>query len=249
MDNITPAVSARLRGIVEMSELDVEALNILRKKIFSRKDVNIEAANREFEWQAQLLQAGLPPVYWDVEWAKFSGDQKAKGLVKKYCDVLPDALEAGQGIIFLGKHGTGKTSLSCLIAKEALRKGYTVKYFPMMKLLDNILKSFDDKEFKEDLATTVERIEFLIFDDLGKEYLGAKKQLNPMVQLTLDAFLRERMNRKLVTIASTNYDKEAIKDQYGDSVLSVLYGACKFVEVKGEDYRLIRGQEFWDKLK
>jgi DNA replication protein DnaC len=57
------------------------------------------------------------------------------------------------------------------------------------------------------------------------------------------------MNRIKVTIATTNFELKAIKDKYGDSVLSAIYGACHMVEVTGADFRTVKGQEFWERVK
>ena len=243
-----PDIEKTLRGEVDLTALEAEELKLLKRKILEKKG-DEGKLREEFATVAKLFQAGIPRAYWDIEWKDFVGDQSARNKVKKYCEMFSEALEHGQGIIFSGKHGTGKTALSVLIAKHAIQKGHTVKYIPVAKIIDMIMQSFDDKQFKENLQIVMERTELLILDDLGKEYVGVKKQLNPMVQLTLDSALRERLNRGLVTIASTNLQPDAIQRTYGDSVFSILLGVCKFVEVTGEDYRRMRGQKFWGKIK
>jgi DNA replication protein DnaC len=92
-------------------------------------------------------------------------------------------------------------------------------------------------------------VDFLILDDIGKEYKGVRNQLNPMVNLKFDTMMRERLNKNLVTIGSTNYDIKSLKEVYGESVLSVIYGACKILEIKGKDFRVIKGKGFWDELE
>lgn len=243
----TNELEKALRGCIDMTPLEVEELRLLRDEIMSRKG-NKDELRAIFEAKSRYIQAGIPKLYWDIGWDDFYGDQDAKKLIQKYCTMLDEAIKVGQGVILSGKHGTGKTSLSCLIAKAAIDKGYTVKYIAVSKIIDMIMHSFDDKEYKANLNTVMERVEFLVLDDLGKEYLGIKKQLNPMVQLNLDSFLRERVNRCRVTIVSTNLELESLKSQYGDSVLSIIYGACRAVEIKGDDFRLLRGKDFWGKI-
>jgi DNA replication protein DnaC len=237
-----------LRGIIDLTEIEVAELNLLKEKIFMKQG-DKQDLKQEFEIKAKFLTAGIPASYWDISWKEFKGDPKARDLVKKYCDHLPEALEQGQGIIFSGLHGVGKTTLACQIGKTALEKGFTVKYISIARILDLITESFDSKTAKERLDTLIERIEFLILDDLGKEYRGVREQLTPMMNLKLDSLLRERLNRIRVTIGTTNYDVEAIKNKYGDSVLSAIYGSCKLVEVTGADYRTVKGESFWENLK
>ena len=245
--DISSPIEKELRGQIEMTQLELEELKIIKRDVFAKKGKQDEL-QREFENKARFLAAGIPKAYWELEWSDFTGDNDAKKFVQKYCERLGDALEHGQGIIFSGSHGTGKTALSTLIGKDAIAKGYTVRYLPVAKILGKILESFNDIELKRNLDTIMERVEVLILDDLGKEYLGVRKQLNPMVQLTFDSMLRERYNRVLTTIISTNLHKATIKNQYGDSMLSILDGSAKYVEIKGPDFRLVRSKEFWESI-
>jgi DNA replication protein DnaC len=239
-----PEITDLVRGKVEPTPFEIEELNLLKTRL-----LKTEKDRPEFELKAKYLLAGIPQSYWDIDGQNFRGDPKAKNLVRLYCDHLKEALEQGQGIIFSGQHGTGKTSLACMIGKEALQQGFTVKYISIAKILDMIIEGFDSKQAKERLDTMIERIEFLILDDLGKEYKGIREQLTPMMNLKLDSLLRERLNRIRVTIGTTNYDVKAIKDRYGDSVMSAIYGSCKIVEVGGYDYRMVKGEKFWEEIK
>ena len=120
---------------------------------------------------------------------------------------------------------------------------------PISKIIDIISKGYDDNDKKENLNMIIEGVHILILDDVGKTYLGVKNQLSTMVNLKLDSLFRERINRSLITLGSTNYTEQELKSVCGDSVLSVIYGSCKIVEVKGKDFRRIQGQKFWSKLE
>jgi len=239
-----PDMTNMVRGIIEPTPLEVEELLILKDKIKSSG-----GTRQEFNRKAKYLLAGLPMSYWDIEWKDFEGSREAFDFAKAYCDNISKALEQGQGIIFSGPHGAGKTTLSCLIGKTAIDKGYSVRYISIAKIIDLIMDSFEVKANKNRLDIMIERVEFLILDDLGKEYKGVRGQLNPMMTLKLDSLLRERINRNLVTIGTTNYPLNAIKEQYGESVMSVLSGSCKLFEIKGVDYRPIRSFNFWKGIK
>jgi len=239
-----PDLNDNVRGIVTPTDVEIEELNILKEEIKKRG-----GPRKEFDLKSKYLLASLPYSYWDIGWDEFEGSKDARDFVKLYCDNLGNALKEGQGVILSGLHGTGKTTLSCLIGKAAIEKGFSVRYISIAKILDLIMEGFDSKAAKERLNIMIERVEVLILDDLGKEYKGVRGQLNPMMSLKLDSMLRERINRNLITIGTTNYGKNAIKEKYGDSVMSVLYGCCKTFEVVGQDYRTIRGLNFWENLK
>ena len=242
-------MSNLIRGIVDPTPFEIEELNLLKESIFKKEGCKNETLRVEFELKAKYLLAGIPVAYWDIDWKDFKGDAKAKNFTMLYCENIHEAFKQGQGMIFSGEHGTGKTTLSCLIGKHALKNGYTVKYISVSKILDLINESFVSKQSKDRLDTMIERVEFLILDDLGKEYKGVREQLAPMMSLKLDSLLRERINRIRVTIGTTNYNVKAIKDKYGDSVMSAIYGSCKIVEVAGCDYRTVKGEKFWEGIK
>lgn len=235
--------------MTEPTQLEVDDICRLKERIRSEKDWTDKKKREEFERLTKYLLAGIPQEYWYLDWEDFKGDDKPYDITKLYCEHLPEALKAGQGIIFSGEHGTGKTTLTCLIGKHAIDSGYTVKYIPVAKIIDMLMEGFGDRAYKQNLDTILERVEFLLLDDIGKEFQGAKGQLNTMVKLTLDTKLRERVNRNLVTIASTNHNAKTIQEQYGESVLSVIYGSCRFVKVEGGDFRLCRGEKFWQGLE
>jgi DNA replication protein DnaC len=235
-------IKDKMRGILPMLDIEVEELKILKKEL--QKDYPKDWEEK-FYLYALYLRSNLPRVYWDLDMKDFKGDKDLLKLVKKYIDNLEEALKWGQGFIFYGDYGTGKTSLACMIGKEAIKKDFSVKFISMSKILDMIKDSFDSYETKDRLDTTIERVEILILDDLGKEYFGVRKQLAPMLSLKLDSLFRERINRNRITVVTTNLGSKAIKETYGDSVWSVLNGACKPYEVKGFDFRAIKGGKFW----
>lgn len=238
---------SQLRGVVEMTSVEVAELKALKQTVYA-KDGDEAELKKEFEWKAKLLQAGIPAIYWGLGFEHYEGDTKAKAVTKKYVGMIDEAFKEGMGLLFFGKHGTGKTMLSCIIGAEAIKKDYTVKYIGITKVIDGIMAGFSNEQLKERLNTVITRTEFLILDDLGKEYRGIGDKLNPMVRLELDRILRDRVNRGVATIGSTNYGKKEISNAYGDSVFSIFRGNIHFVEVEGPDYREIKGGKFRARL-
>ena len=140
-----------LRGVVEMSPIEIAELKVLKERL-GRQEKAPDEIRQEFLWKSKLLQAGIPPPYWDLTFEHFKGDDKAKAITLRYIDMLDEAFRDGMGLLFNGKHGTGKTMLSCLIAKEALKKGFTIRYLDITKILDMIMTGFGDKEVKQRLV-------------------------------------------------------------------------------------------------
>jgi len=235
-----------------MTEVELEELSKLKDEIFRSvtkgTQVDKDNADKIFWVYAGYIQANLPKIYWDINLKSFKGDKTILKIIEKYISNLNEAYKVGQGLILYGGFGSGKTSLACIVAKEAIAKSYSVRFISMSKILDMINDSFAGKIERDRLDTIIERTEVLILDDLGKEYLGARQQLAPMISLKLDSLFRERINRNKITIVTTNLDAKAIKETYGDSVWSVLNGSCKPYEVKGLDFRIVKNFKFWEKI-
>lgn len=235
-----------LRGDIDVDDMVAEEVLQLKRNLFDSAD-DQENAQKKFLEQSEYVVARIPQIYWNIPLDVFP-DKKVQNIVEKYCLFLNQAYSHGQGIIFSGAHGTGKTLLSCYIAQRALEKGYTVRYMPFSKLIDLLFQGMRNPELLKKIYLMIERIEFLVLDDLGKEYTGVNDQLNQKVSLSVDVLLRERVNRGLVTILSTNYTQRDLKQRYGDSVFSIMSQVGRLVPVKGYDYRLIQGEQFWTKI-
>ena len=98
--------------------------------------------------------------------------------------------------------GTGKSFLSCCIAKEIIEQGRLVIYFSASQLFDALSKSTFDKDSKEAVSGITEDIyecDLLIIDDLGTELT------NSFVSSQLFSCLNNRHLRKKSTIITTFY--------------------------------------------
>ena len=134
-----PEINEMVKGIVPPTEIELAELALLKSKILKKYENNLSIEfKEEFSEKASFLLAGLPEGYWIFDWDNCKADKKIMILLKKYCDNLNKAFDVGQGIILVGEHGTGKTALSCLVGKTALKMGYTVRYISIAKIIDLI---------------------------------------------------------------------------------------------------------------
>ena len=72
-----------------------------------------------FEKYYDNHEAGIDREYWKKELLDWQGDPKAYQFLDKYLKNLPSYFQDGNGMIFYGGIGTGKTLLSVFILKEA----------------------------------------------------------------------------------------------------------------------------------
>lgn len=140
-----------------------------------------------------------------------------------------------RNLFFYGTVGTGKSFLSCCVAKELMDKRNLVIYFSASQLFDTLSKSTFEKDSAEALSGISEDIydcDLLIIDDLGTELT------NSFVSSRLFSCLNNRHIRKKATIITTNLSLGELRDRYSDRIFSRItsnYTVCKLI---GPDIRM-----------
>ena len=142
-----------------------------------------------------------------------------------------------QNIFFYGTVGTGKSFLSCCIAKELMDCGNLVLYFSASQLFDTLSKSTFDRDSKEALFGISEDIygcDLLIIDDLGTELT------NSFVSSQLFSCLNNRHLRKKATVITTNLSLGELRDRYSDRIFSRITSNYKVCKLAGPDIRVLQ---------
>lgn len=140
-----------------------------------------------------------------------------------------------RNLFFYGTVGTGKSFLSCCIAKELIDKGNLVIYFSASQLFDTLSRSTFDKDSKEavsGISNDIFDCDLLIIDDLGTELT------NSFVSSQFFSCLNNRHLRKKSTIITTNLSLGELRDRYSDRIFSRItsnYDVCKLT---GRDIRM-----------
>lgn len=138
-------------------------------------------------------------------------------------------------LFFYGTVGTGKSFLSCCVAKEIMDKGNLVIYFSASQLFDTLSKSTFDKESKEavsGISDDIYECDLLIIDDLGTELT------NSFVSSQLFSCLNNRHLRKKPTIITTNLSLGELRDRYSDRIFSRITSNYTVCKLTGPDIRM-----------
>lgn len=140
-------------------------------------------------------------------------------------------------ILFTGSTGCGKTFLSNCIARELIRRCYSVVYLTATDMFDILSESrFNSRDEEEvrDKAAYILECDLLIIDDLGTELI------NTFTASQLFYCINERLNRKKGTIISTNLALNRMQDEFTERVTSRIMSQYRVLPLLGDDLRLIR---------
>jgi DNA replication protein DnaC len=178
-----------------------------------------------------LLLMRIPQRHWD---AAFSGikHENVRNNVERFLRRLDDHLDNGDGLLFYGSNGTGKTSAAVVIAKEARRRGAPVLFATAEDLR---VASIEGTLFHEDM-TMMDRareVDVLVIDDLGKDHSGATRYSETL----FENLIRFRSSNRRTTILTTNLNQHALQDRFKASMMDVIKEAMSPVAAEGESLR------------
>jgi DNA replication protein DnaC len=180
--------------------------------------------------------------------------------VKNYTASLIEMRKAGHGLTFLGPVGVGKTYLAEMVLKAAQETVYqrcTVNGGEEYPLLDKryLIESITadsfiglhqatmNKDVEADQRSEahqeirrIESVHFVLFDDVGREHLGATDWSSHL----LFNVLRYRSNRRLPFLVTSNLSLVELKERYDEGFTSLLHGDTDIIVMEGEDFRCRR---------
>lgn len=143
-----------------------------------------------------------------------------------------------QNIFLTGPTGCGKTYLACVLATQACRQGYSVRYFRTSRLLETLSIAHHDGRFSK-LITQLAKTDVIVLDDWGLEKLNLG-QRNDLLEL-----MEDRHGNKSTLITSQLPVKQwhsAIGDAtLADAILDRLVHNSHRIALKGKSMRSKNG--------
>ncbi|MDE7197494.1 MAG: ATP-binding protein [Lachnospiraceae bacterium] len=142
-------------------------------------------------------------------------------------------------LFFYGTVGTGKSFLSCCVAKELMDQGHSVIYFGatgLFDLLSDAAFQTKNRDERQSAYSDLYRCDLLIIDDLGTELT------NQFTSSQLFSLLNERQLGKKSTLISTNFTLAQLRDRYSDRIFSRITSNFKVCRLAGEDIRMYKLQ-------
>jgi len=139
-----------------------------------------------------------------------------------------------QNVLITGSTGCGKTYLACVLATQACRQGFSVRYYRTSRLLDALRIAHGDGRFAK-LIGQLAKTDVLVLDDWGLEAMDLGNR-NDLLEIMED---RHGHSSTLVTSQlPVKQWHEAIGDAtLADAILDRLLHNAHRMNLKGESMR------------
>lgn len=135
----------------------------------------------------------------------------------------------GEGLLFTGTPGTGKTHLAAAITGYIITElGIPVKFGSFIDILDSVKQAFGSEE---DVIKELSEVPLLVIDDLGKE------RQTEWSNSILYQVINRRYENYLPVIITTNERMGDLERNIGKATMSRLIEMCDGVRMDGRDYR------------
>lgn len=201
--------------------------------------VDAEASERDSKRLTRLLRNARLKIQAEPEAIDY---RPGRGLDRS---VLGDLLTCGwierrQNLLITGLTGTGKTWLACAIGMQAARKGLTLGYKRVGRLLEEMEIAHADGSLRK-LRGQLARMQLLILDDFGLTPLSSRGRSD----------LLEVLDDRVGTGATLVAGQMPVKEWHGfindpalaDAILDRLIHSSHKVVLKGESMRKLKASK------
>jgi DNA replication protein DnaC len=139
------------------------------------------------------------------------------------------------GLMMIGKNGTGKTMLACIVLQELIvydpnnKRGY--RYAEAIKIIRDIKDTWRKKTSEQEAINKYIIPKVLVIDEIGMSY-GS-----PTEKQFLTEIINDRYNKKLSTILAGNLTSIEIKEILGDRIFDRFCESGKSLVFKWDSHR------------
>lgn len=180
---------------------------------------------RESKLQLEMAKAAIPLKFWHFTFDSMLPQNKVSETTinkfQKYIKNITKVYEKGIGLFLFGDSGSGKTCSSSILLKEIIKAGYSARFTMLSEIITVFAEGWYDTEKRIEFIESICEVDFLIIDDVGREFRSIKSDLN---RAAFDSVFRGRANDNLPTIITSNYNFLEEKDSVDEINLAREYG-------------------------
>ncbi|MHA6492274.1 IS21-like element helper ATPase IstB [Pseudomonas borbori] len=230
----------KLNGMAQALEIQLESPGSQSLPFSDRLALLVEAEchNRDNRRQQRLMaQAKLKvrnACLEDVDYRPRRGLDKAQLLSLGQCSWI----ERHQHLLITGPTGVGKTWLSCAFGMQAIRRGWSVAYYRVSRLLEEIEIARADGSLSS-LRSKLAKCHLLILDDFGMS------PLTDVGRQDLLEIVDDRTGTGAILIAAqlpvNKWYDYVNEPTLADAILDRIVHRAHKVELRGESMRKKRG--------
>lgn len=198
---------------------------------------------RLYDFEVRCFESCVPRDFWHFDARRITHNVDVfDEVIKPYVAKVPIAHRVGAGLLLFGAQGCGKSLFLSWILVRILRSGlFSCYYTTMPDFASSIKKTWNDKtgELARRLETMICTSDFVVFDELGKEYAGAG---DSFVRVEFERFMKFRFDASRPVLAASNSaPSDLFKDPedggYGETIRSIIEGRSKVVPMAYGDFR------------
>ena len=190
----------------------------------------IDRENRKLERRMKAAKLKIGASMEDIDY------RASRGLDASLMRSLADCrwVVSHSTVLVVGPTGTGKTYLSCALADQAMRKGYSALYFRAPRLFSALLMARADGSWPRFLSR-LEKADVLVVDDFGLSPItdGERRQFLEV--------LEDRHSSKSTIMASqlpvSSWHDVIGEPTVADAILDRLVHNAHRIELKGASMR------------
>ncbi len=189
-----------------------------------------ERDNRRLKMRLKKAKLRQSAIIEDIDYRHPRGLDKSQMLSLAGCQWI----QKHHNCIITGSTGAGKTYLACALGQKACREGYSVLYWRLPRLFEQLAAAKGDGRYIRLLAA-FERTELIILDDWGMASLTDEQRRD------LFEILEDRYDRRSTLVAAQlpiKHWHQIIGDPtLADAILDRLIHNAHKINLKGESMR------------